>query len=253
MLNIAGLPVLWQSTEVDFVKDFIIDNENEPAIKIKFKENLISSYSVQYTDRNFTRFLRSSVGEVLFSDDKWTDVTIYGTNKNSEHTLPLAALCSRFSFFDTILVHASVIDFDGNGVLFIGPSGIGKTTQAQLWNKYKGADVINGDKAFLRVINGSALAFGLPWKGSSTYCINRNVPIKAIVMLAQSDENVIKKLDEESLELFMPHVFFPHWDKVCLENSLDTVTKVIKSVAFYSLECRPDEDSVKLLFNTVFG
>ena len=146
-----------------------------------------------------------------------------------------------------------MVDYNGNGVLFIGPSGIGKTTQAQLWNKFKCADIINGDKAFIRVIDGCVYAYGLPWKGSSPYSLNRRVELKAIVVLSRSDNNTIVELEDDSLEGLVPHVFFPHWDKTCLDKSLETLSEIIKNVPIYSLKCRPDEEAVQLVYKTVFG
>lgn len=253
MLSIAGLPVYWQDTHIDFVKDFISEDESEPLIKFEFCDALISTYSVQYPEREFAHFLKTSAGEMLFADSGWSNVTVYGTTDSSEFSLPLAAICSKFSYYSAILVHSSLINIGGNGIVFIGPSGIGKTTQAQLWNKFKNAEIINGDKAFVRVVDGSVYAYGLPWKGSSPYSLNRRVELKAIVVLSQSDNNTIVELEDDSLEGLVPHVFFPHWDKTCLDKSLETLSEIIKNVPIYSLKCRPDEEAVQLVYKTVFG
>lgn len=253
LLYIADLPVKWQIGHIEFVKDFLSDTMDEPVLSLEFRDGLICSYSVQYTEKAFTRFLKTASGEMLFADDFWRDVTVYGTTKDSEYTLPLAAICSKFAYYNTVLSHSSLVDYNGNGVLFLGPSGIGKTTQAQLWNKFKCADIINGDKAFIRVIDDCVYAYGLPWKGSSPYSLNRRVELKAIVVLSQSDNNTIVELKDDSLEGLVPHVFFPHWDKTCLDKSLETLSGIIKNVPIYSLKCRPDEEAVQLVYKTVFG
>ena len=252
-LKIAGLTVRWGAEHLDFVSEFLEDEVSEPVATISFRDSLISSYSVQYPVNNFSRFLKTAGGELLFADESWRDVTIYGATKNGDYTLPLAALCSRFAFYNAILVHASLIEFNGNGLMFIGPSGIGKTTQAQLWNQYKNADIINGDKAFVRIKDGAAYSCGLPWKGSSPYCLNRDVKLTAIVVLSQADNNAFKKIGDDSIEKIMPHIFFPHWDKDCLNKSLDTLAQIAESIPVYSLECKPDEEAVRLVCNAIFG
>ncbi len=253
MLNIAGLNVDWQNSHSAFVSGFESDKADSPVIKISFPDELLRSYSVEYTDKPFSRFLKGTGGEFLLADDKWSDVCAYGNSTTGEYSLPLAALCSRFSYFDAILMHASVIDSDGQGILFTGPSGIGKTTQAELWNRYKNAVIINGDKAFVRCIDGRFYACGLPWKGSSDYSVNGFVPIKAIVVLSQSVDNKIASLGNESVEKLSSNIFFPHWDQACLDNVFRVFDALVKCISVYHLACRPDKDSVELLHKTVFG
>lgn len=254
MIRLAGLPVYWQEERSDFVRGFVVSDEAEPVISIRFSDSLLSSHSVQYTDEPVAHFLKSAAGDILIADDTWENVTSYCLPvENRDYALPLAALCSRFSYFDTLLVHASFVEYNGEGVIFSGPSGIGKTTQAQLWEKYNQAQIINGDKAFIRNENGSFNAYGLPWKGSSEYCLNKKAPLKAIVILKQSAENSVRKLGTQAVESFMPHVFFPHWDKKSLEKALDTFDSLIKNVPVYLLECRADSEAAELACKTIFG
>ena len=63
--------------------------------------------------------------------------------------------------------HSSLIQFYNNGLMFLGPSGIGKTTQAELWNKYRDALIINGDIVFVQETPDDFLGWGTPWHGSS--------------------------------------------------------------------------------------
>ena len=116
-----------------------------------------------------------------------------------------------------------------------------------------GADIINGDKAFLRFTDGGFYAYGCPWKGSSEYCLNTKTALSGIVILRQSTENKITRLDcAKAIELFMPHVFLPHWDAQCLQASISTLDRLTQDVPMWLLECRPDEAAVKLTYGKVF-
>ena len=55
---------------------------------------------------------------------------------------------------EVFIMHASVIEVDGEGYGFLAHSGTGKTTQTRLWLEHFGprARVINGDKPLVRVI-----------------------------------------------------------------------------------------------------
>jgi len=113
--------------------------------------------------------------------------------------------------------------------------------------------VINGDKVLVRLAESEVLAYGLPWKGSSEYCLNRRIRIKAIVIPMHSSVNKITRLDTLGIvEKLMPHVFLPHWDKRCLELALSAFDTLQTEISVWLLECRPDKEAVKLTYGTVF-
>ena len=82
-----------------------------------------------------------------------------------------------------MIFHSSFIEKDGKAVLFTGPCSIGKSTQAQLWNISRGTPIINGDKTYLYIDNGTVYASGLPFSGSSGICKNQLMPLDFIVKL----------------------------------------------------------------------
>ena len=72
-------------------------------------------------------------------------------------------------------------------------------------------------------------------------------------MLRQANENTITRLDAaKAIELFMPHIFLPHWDTECLQNALGTLDKLTQEIPVWLLECRPDKEAVKLTYSKVF-
>lgn len=252
-IKIANLPIDWQDYCSNFVSGFETQTDEKAVMSINFIDALPECHGIQYFDKASEHVLRLENGETLCANADWSEVTAYFLSQNSEYALLLAAMCSRFSFYDVMLLHASCVDYNGEGILFTGFSGVGKTTQARLWEEYLKAQVINGDKAFVREINGSFYACGLPWKGSSEYCINKNVKLKGVVVLRQAKENRISKLDSvAAMEHFMPHVFLPHWDKACLDKTIDTFEKFLETTPVWLLECRPDEDAVQLTYKTLF-
>ena len=76
-----------------------------------------------------------------------------------------AACEAGMTMRDGMPLHASLVEKDGYGVVFLGPSGMGKSTQAKLWVEHQGADFIIGDRPGLRRINGQWIGFGMPWDG----------------------------------------------------------------------------------------
>ena len=51
-----------------------------------------------------------------------------------------------------LLLHASLIKYEGKALAFAGPSGVGKSTQADLWRNHLGARILNGDRAILPLV-----------------------------------------------------------------------------------------------------
>ena len=88
---------------------------------------------------------------------------------------------------DAMILHASFVSTRYGGLLFSGVSGIGKSTQADLWQRYEGAELLNGDRTVLRRIDGVWTAFGSPYAGSSNCFVNESRPVRAIDLLAALD------------------------------------------------------------------
>lgn len=153
-----------------------------------------------------------------------------------------------------IQIHSSMIEYSGNGLLFLGPSGIGKTTMAELWNKYRGALIINGDMNFVQETDECFLGWGTPWHGSSPYCENTSVPVKALIVLKQAPENSIRELkDFEKVQLVSNNIIYPTWLENGMELCLETLNHLLSAVPVYELSCRPDEEAVRLTEEAVFG
>ena len=144
--------------------------------------------------------------------------------------------------------HASFLDVGGEAVLFTGPSGIGKSTQAGLWVDFESAEVVNGDRAALRRVNGRWTAFGFPASGTSGICRNRNLPLKAIVVLEQGSENRVDELPASAKirALVSATELYP-WDGDEIEMAISVAQDIVTDVPVIKLSCRPDRDAVKVL------
>lgn len=166
----------------------------------------------------------------------------------------LAAFYSFLSRRGGLLVHASLVKYRGESVLFTAASGVGKTTQAELWRNYMGAEILNGDKAVLTAENEGFTAWGTPWCGSSPYASAASAPLKAIVVLEQAKENRIERLGTmQAVTQFFPNVFFPSWDRSCTESVAASLDAVLRSVPIYLLSCRPDEEAVVCTQAAIWG
>ena len=150
-------------------------------------------------------------------------------------------------------LHSSFVLCQGKALLFTGPSGIGKTTQAELWRDFQGARIINGDAALLRRMEDGWWAFGTPVHGSSPYCENEQAPIVALVMLKQGKENKLTKLDSFSaVTSCLPEFYRPQMDEETAEVFWKSVDSLFREVPVYRLTCRPDREATELVKQELF-
>lgn len=151
------------------------------------------------------------------------------------------------------ILHSSFIDVGGRGILFTAPSGTGKSTQADLWREYRGATVVNGDKSVLRVVDGIPSASGLPYSGSSGICLNRTLPLAAIVYLEQAENNTVTRLRGfEAFRRVWEGVCVNTWNAEMTGAASDTVGTMLSSVPVYKLCCTPDIRAVEALEKSIF-
>ncbi len=222
-----------------------------------YKDISVNAYGVEYYPEKDYRFFRSrsNKSSVMFANSDWTDVKLCrGNNGKYSEELMTVAVYSKLCEKNALLMHGSFVELNGNGIIFTGPSGIGKTTQAELWQKYLGATIINGDKVFVRSFDNDVFGYGAPWSGSSTYCLNKKAKLKGIVVLLQSDKNRITKLDcVEATVKMMPHIFIHHWDEKCVEKVLATFDNVLKNIPVWLLECKPDKEAVMITKNAILN
>lgn len=155
--------------------------------------------------------------------------------------------------YQGFILHSSIIEWNGKAILFTAPSGTGKSTQAELWKKYAGADVYNGDRTIVRKINNVYYGFGSPFAGSSGIYRNKSAPVRAIVVLTQAENNQIYRLygKQAFLPLFR-ETLMNTWNPAYMESMTDLLMDTITNVPIYHLACRPDRDAVRLVKETLF-
>ena len=157
-----------------------------------------------------------------------------------------------FLQFNALMLHASFIRWMNQGILFSAPSGTGKSTQADLWEKYEQADIINGDRVGLRLHDGYWEAYGLPYAGSSGIYRNESAPVRAIIVLHQGKENRIRLLRPgEAIKYLYPEISVHRWDLCFAETAIDLLNNLTAMVPIYLLECLPNLGAVDLVKNTL--
>lgn len=160
----------------------------------------------------------------------------------------LLALERRMNDRDGLVLHCAYVEHQGSAILFSAPSGTGKSTQAGLWERYRGAKTVNGDRCLLQRIDGRWYARGWPVCGSSGICENRDVPVRAIVMLSQGETDTIEKLSPlRSFSQVYPQITVNSWNRQAQQRAMDLVERLTTEVTICYLRCTISENAVNLL------
>ena len=144
-----------------------------------------------------------------------------------------------------VIFHSSYIETKGRGVLFTAPSETGKSTQAALWEKLRGAEILNGDRSAVRVLEDGIFACGVPFAGSSQICKNVTLPLAAIVYLKQAPQTTIRRMrGAEAFRRIWEGCSVNVWDRTDMELVSETVRRIVTEIPVYELACTPDESAV---------
>ncbi|MCQ2420189.1 MAG: hypothetical protein MJ118_03550 [Clostridia bacterium] len=206
---------------------------------VLFCENARSTESVR--PYAFVRQMQHSA-EISFSAQKWKDLS-------SRVIFDLVPLIGWLAEFDAVILHASyIMTQDGQAILFTAPSGTGKSTQAELWHRYAGAEIINGDRVLLRMSDAGTQAHGIFYCGTSGICKNVSAPVRAIVSLGQAEENRLRRLrGREAFAALLPQCTYDTKDVHQAELVTASAAALAAAVPVYRLECLPEESAVVCL------
>lgn len=153
-----------------------------------------------------------------------------------------------------IAVHASLIEKNGLGILFTGPSGMGKSTQAILWQKVLDADFIIGDRPVLRLIDGAWFGTGMPWDGKDRILRQKSVRLAAIISLEQGDENEITCMNrKDAMKVLLMQAALPMWDGKATDAVIGLLGDLSGKIPFYHLKNRADRECAEMTYKAIFG
>lgn len=165
----------------------------------------------------------------------------------------LFALERRMIVHGVLILHCAYIECRGKGILFSAPSGVGKSTQAALWEKYRGSEIVNGDRTLLRKKEGKWLACAWPVCGSSDICKRMDISVYAIVMLRQGKENSVVRLSPaKAFRQLYPQMTINQWNPEFIQAAINGIENLILQVPVWQLTCDMTEDVVKCLEAAIF-
>lgn len=230
---------------------------------------LISSYGCGVGLHHFYRTSSGYTLELCAADGHRAGI-LRSDKAFSQHTLTLTspdtrlqayalsnALLSAYTFaavrHHILIVHASVIVWHDRGWLFLGPSGTGKSTHANLWLQHiAGSSLLNDDTAAVRrTETGEVRVYGTPWSGKTPCYINRHYPVQAFVRIRQHKVNAIRQEDPiHAFSSLFGATSQLGWNDGLQECNLQEIEQIVRDKPVYLLQCLPDRAAAELNFRT---
>jgi len=145
------------------------------------------------------------------------------------------------SFGKGILIHACGIDDGGNGVLFLGNSGHGKSTMGKLWLENQ-CDILNDDRVVVREKDDQFWMYGTPWHGTLAEWSLEGLPIRKIFFLNPGGKNnAIRKNGAEAVAMLITRSFPPFWDQKGMTYTMNLCHRLVNKIPCHELRFEPDE------------
>lgn len=156
--------------------------------------------------------------------------------------------------YNGMMLHASAVEYNGKAYLFSAPSGTGKSTHTQIWQREFGSavKVFNDDKPALRYVDGKWFAYGTPWCGKDGININMKAPLAGICFLKQAPENRIRRLSNgEAAKNIISQTmrYFRQVDN--LDLMIAHVDSIVRNIPVFELENRPEPEAARLSYETM--
>lgn len=148
-------------------------------------------------------------------------------------------------------LHASgVIDDDGRGYLFVGPTGAGKTTLSRLWLEHGGraAVVISDDRVILRRQGSDLWMYGTPWHGDAELSAARRAPVAAVFLLDKAPRTSAAIIPrKEAAAALLASALVPFYTSGALKRTSHMVDEVVAEIPCARLKFARNADFVKIV------
>ena len=148
---------------------------------------------------------------------------------------------------------------DGEAVMFLAPSGTGKSTHTRLWRQVYGDRVtmINDDKPLVSVTTDDSEVhvnvYGTPWCGKHGIENNISAPVKALFLLKRNETNVVRKLTmHEAFPYVLNQTYRPD-NAELMRKTIILSSTMAENVGLFELGCNMQEEAAHVAYRAAYG
>jgi hypothetical protein len=150
--------------------------------------------------------------------------------------------------YQGMLIHASGVILNGEGIIFCGMSGAGKTTLSRLWQKRAGVTVLSDDRVIVRKEGKEYCLYGTPWPGEGGMAFSQKAPLTKLCFLFKDDENTLTGLKKkEALRQIITQCFPALWDRESIHFGMEFCGSLLEALPTFRFGFVPDQSAVEFI------
>jgi len=234
-----------------------LEHIEHPNLPSKSKKN---PYTI-YLDEKRIIYTKSKDGFIKTSiehDLQYRNVAILINPNLIDHVEEIEYTWLGLMFMEIALlhhllpIHGAAIDDHGHAIIISAPSQTGKSTHAKLWQEMDPTvDILNDDKPLIGIKEDQLVVYSSPFSGKTSQNQNRVIPLKSIVFLYQSPQDIIHQMKRDDIiKDMMKNIMRPSDEKVW-SSIIAIIEKSIASIPIYHLGATPTIQAAKLLKQTL--
>jgi hypothetical protein len=145
-----------------------------------------------------------------------------------------------------LLLHASSIVLDGGALLFVGHTGAGKSTIAEIAES-GGARVLSDDRTIL-TLDGGVRAWGTPWHGTLARTSGDSAPLRGLFLLHQDSVDAVEEVPaSRALKELFVRLIQPRITGAEVERTMDALYATLRACPLRLLRFQPTLAAVLLV------
>ncbi len=237
-------------------KKFTIDNKaklvyqatmhDRDALDSAIGHNYSQISKFEAPDMVVYRYLARRLGisnlYIVYHKKKDNLIDIFVENEKLTICHPLDLVVKRWLYSDFIrrnnglIMHGSAVSLGNKGIIFVGDSGCGKTTLAQLF-KASNETVINDDMLALKLKGHHVYAYSLPWVKNTEYVNNAALKLHYIIFPHFSSKERLKDVEPGTkFKSLLRNIYLEQESANYFVKSVDiliTISSILKQVNLY--------------------
>jgi hypothetical protein len=280
-IKIAGITISFDRNGIDFgieldpaYRPFFVDSQPDLITHLKdntpdfpSKEVVFDSAPVWTMYREGNRSIIKVFPEeeipfrerVLVFDSRFRSTDLYIRPNPLYSSLPLDPLLFpvgellMINFLASnkgVILHSCGIEIDGEGFLFVGISGAGKTTWASMYEKEANVTILSDDRIIVRKKDGVFWMYGTPWHGDVKLASPRGAPLKKVFFIRHDVENTARRVAGiEAVSKYLVCSFPPFWNPEGMQFTLGFLSDLSSRVPGYDLGFLPDSTALDFVMD----